>query len=113
MQGCSLFMRCQSVTPGVCWEGQSLFIQCQNLPPRNCGAGVQPVYAVSEPNFCELWVSGAACLCSVVTYHLGSVGHGCILFLQCQNIHLRDYEAEVQPAEAASEPTSQDWGAGV
>ena len=129
MQGCSLFMRCQSVTPGVCGEGHSLFIQCQNLPPRNCGAGVQPVYAVSEPNFCELWVSGAACLCSVVTYHLGSMGHRCSLFIQCQNLTPMDWwdgrnlfiqcqnlpssgwEIGMQPVYTVSEPTSRGlWG---
>ena len=47
-----------------CW----LFKRCWNLPHRHCWAGVQIVYAVSEPTSLALLGSSAGCSSGVRTY---------------------------------------------
>ena len=113
-RGAACLCSVSTYLPGTVGQGCSMFMQCRNLPLRNCGAGVQHVYAVSEPTSQELWGRGAACLCSVGTYLSGTVGQGCSMFMQCPNLPLRDCGAGVQHVYAVSEPTSQGlWGRGA
>ena len=81
---------------GTVGQGSRLLKQCQNLHPGHYAAGVQAAKAVSESTSQALWGRGADCLSRVGTYLLGTVGQGCRLFKQCQNLPLRHYGAGVQ-----------------
>ena len=61
-------------------EGCRLFKRYWNIPAVHSVAGVQAVYAVSEPTSQALCCRGAGCLSSVGTYLLGTVllGAGCL-----------------------------------
>ena len=59
---------------------------CLNLPSGHCVTGVQAVLEVSEPTSRALWRICAGCLSSIRTYLAGTVGQGCRLIKQCQNL---------------------------
>ena len=62
---------------------------------------------VSEPTSRTPWVRGAGCIISVGTYLWGTVGHGCKLFKQYQNLPPRHFVAGVKAVLAMSDPTSR------
>ena len=71
---------------GTVWQGCKLFKRCQNLSTEHCGAGVQAVYAVSEPTSHALLGRGAGCFSIVGTYLQGTVLQGYELFKRCWNL---------------------------
>ena len=99
--GCSLFIRFRSLPPGDCGPGVKSVLWYLNLLLGDCLPGLQPVFTVSEPLSRVLLVRGAAYLYDFRTYlpemlpvlrfqiYLqGSVGQGCSLFIQFQNLPL-------------------------
>ena len=86
----------QGCRPGTVLLGCRLFKRCPNLSCTAMCAGVQAVYAVTEPTCRALCCRVAGCLSCVRTYLSDTVLQGCRLFKQCQNLPVRLCVAGVQ-----------------
>ena len=72
--------------PGTVLQGCRLLWHCLDLPTIHCVAGVQAVFAMSEPTCRALCNSGADCFSGVGTYLPGSVLQWCRLLKRCRNL---------------------------
>ena len=82
--------------PGTVLQGCRLLKLCRNLPAGHCVAGVQAVYAVSEPP-CQALCAGVQAVQAILeTYLPGTVLQGCRLFKRCQNLSAGHCVAGVQ-----------------
>ena len=99
-QGCSGKSCVRSYLKGTKVQGCNLFMYVKTYL-RDCGAGVQPVYAVSEPAFRELWGKDAVWLSGGKTYLSGTVCRG-VACLNGVRTYLPGLEAGVYPVCAMS-----------
>ena len=95
----------QTYLQGTVDQWCSLFNQFLNLPLGHRQPGVKHFYAVSEPTSIGPSAKGAACLYGFRIYFQWTVGQGCSLFIQFQNLPPRNGQLVVQPVYKDSKPT--------